>query len=143
MGKGLWLYTQSHLLRVFVQWEVILNICGRARTFLQFRSLLSVFTEIILILIPGNKSDLAESERVVTIEEGKLLARRYGAAFFETSAKCRFNVEDAFFELVRYFYQKKHLKTHLLNSKIRNDRPKRWQDIVTCKHVKNTLKAAF
>jgi GTPase KRas len=40
-------------------------------------------------------------QRQVTTEEGKEMARGYGAPFMETSAKNRVNVEEAFYQLVR------------------------------------------
>lgn len=52
------------------------------------------------IVIVGNKCDL-EKEREVSFNEGKELARSFEAPFFETSAKARINVEEAFFQLVR------------------------------------------
>mmetsp|Transcript_7978 Transcript_7978/g.20107 ORF Transcript_7978/g.20107 Transcript_7978/m.20107 type:complete len:197 (+) Transcript_7978:479-1069(+) len=52
-----------------------------------------------LILI-GNKADLAE-KRQVSQEEGRDLAQRIRAEFFETSALTRQNVEEAFFAAVR------------------------------------------
>lgn len=38
-------------------------------------------------IIVGNKCDLKPQERCVTIEEGKALADKFGANFFEASAK--------------------------------------------------------
>ena len=51
-------------------------------------------------ILVANKCDL-ESERVVSVEEGKRLARDFGCKFIETSAKKRIHVDDAFYGLVR------------------------------------------
>jgi GTPase SAR1 family protein len=47
------------------------------------------------IVLCGNKSDL-DNDRVVTYDEGKLLADEYGVQFFETSALTGHNVERTF-----------------------------------------------
>lgn len=52
------------------------------------------------VLVVGNKSDL-EIERQVSFEEGAAFAKSLGCPFFETSAKQRINVEEAFYGLVR------------------------------------------
>ncbi|CAK4030440.1 ras [Lecanosticta acicola] len=52
------------------------------------------------IIVVGNKCDL-ESERQVSTEEGKQLARSFGCKFIETSAKSRINVDNAFYDIVR------------------------------------------
>ncbi|KAI7557306.1 Ras-like, partial [Hortaea werneckii] len=52
------------------------------------------------IIVVGNKCDL-ESEREVSTEEGKELARSFGCKFIETSAKSRINVDNAFYDIVR------------------------------------------
>ena len=52
------------------------------------------------MVLAGNKCDL-EEERQVTTVEGQDLAKSFGCPFYETSAKARINVEEAFYELVR------------------------------------------
>uniref|UniRef100_K3WRR9 Uncharacterized protein n=1 Tax=Globisporangium ultimum (strain ATCC 200006 / CBS 805.95 / DAOM BR144) TaxID=431595 RepID=K3WRR9_GLOUD len=52
------------------------------------------------IVLVGNKCDL-ESQRQVSKSEGEQLARRWGCAFMETSAKERINNEDCFYQVVR------------------------------------------
>ena len=51
-------------------------------------------------ILVGNKCDM-ESERKVTIEQGKDFAAQYGMKFFETSAKESTNVSDAFVAMTR------------------------------------------
>lgn len=48
------------------------------------------------LVVIGNKSDL-ESERKVSTQEGQALAKQFDCPFFETSAKSRTNVDEAFF----------------------------------------------
>ena len=59
------------------------------------------------MVLVGNKCDL-ERERQVMTTEGKDLAKSFGCGYFETSAKLRLNVDEAFFQLVRDV--RKHLK---------------------------------
>ena len=56
------------------------------------------------IIIVGNKSDIENSQREVTYEEGKNYADSKGYKFFETSAKNGTNVKEAFFELFNQLY---------------------------------------
>ena len=51
-------------------------------------------------ILVGNKCDM-ESERKVTVEQGKDFATQYGMKFFETSAKESTNVTDAFVAMTR------------------------------------------
>jgi len=48
----------------------------------------------------ANKCDM-ESSRQITTEEGKEMAKKLGANFFEGSARNNINIEAAFFEMVR------------------------------------------
>ena len=52
------------------------------------------------LMILGNKCDLEES-RVVTEQEGRILAAKYGADFFETSAMSDLNVAEAIVALAK------------------------------------------
>ena len=56
--------------------------------------------EVPLVLV-GNKCDLAPGEREVAEEDAQALAKEWGCAFMETSAKEKINNEECFFELVR------------------------------------------
>lgn len=58
-----------------------------------------------MILI-GNKCDM-ERERAVPTRDGDILGREWGCPFFETSAKSRYNVTEAFTEIVRQINRKK------------------------------------
>ncbi|KAL1874882.1 RAS1 protein [Diaporthe australafricana] len=53
-----------------------------------------------LIILVGNKSDL-DHKRTVGISEGRMLSKKLGCAFIETSAKTRTNVEEAFYKVIR------------------------------------------
>lgn len=46
--------------------------------------------------------DLVDNREVSNVE-GRDLAKSFGVPFFESSAKSRINVEEAFYELVRVF----------------------------------------
>lgn len=52
------------------------------------------------IILVGNKCDM-EAERAVTTRDGEMLSSEWGAPFFETSAKTRYNVHEMFSEIVR------------------------------------------
>ena len=63
--------------------------------------------EKISIVLLGNKSDL-ESERKITLEQGKEKAEFYKLAFMETSALNGNNIEKAFNELITDVYKNHH-----------------------------------
>lgn len=52
------------------------------------------------IVLVGNKCDL-ESQRKVSTNEGRQLARQWGCAFMETSAKEKINNEECFYQVIR------------------------------------------
>ena len=64
-------------------------------------------TDVPMVLV-GNKCDL-ESDREVSTEEGKNLAKSFNAPFFETSAATQVNVEKAFHELVREYVKRQNV----------------------------------
>lgn len=53
--------------------------------------------EIILL---GNKNDLINEQRKITVDEAEDMAARYGIPHFETSAKDAVNVKEAFNHLI-------------------------------------------
>ncbi|PIO62291.1 Ras family protein, partial [Teladorsagia circumcincta] len=52
------------------------------------------------MILVGNKCDL-EDERVVGKDQGQNLARQFGSAYLETSAKAKINVNEVFYDLIR------------------------------------------
>ncbi|KAI7849513.1 ras-like protein 3 [Circinella umbellata] len=56
--------------------------------------------DLFPVVLVGNKCDL-ETDRQVSSQEGKDLARAFGCPFAETSAKQRIRVDDTFYDAVR------------------------------------------
>jgi len=56
-------------------------------------------------ILVGNKADMND-KRVVSTEQGKELAERYGIEFYETSAKTGLNVEEMFMLLAKEIKQR-------------------------------------
>jgi len=52
------------------------------------------------LVIVGNKADLAD-QRIVTTEQGKALAQKFGCVFLEASAKTRTNVDQTFYSVLK------------------------------------------
>eukprot|EP01126_Amoeba_proteus_P032268 TRINITY_DN314_c0_g1_i3.p1 TRINITY_DN314_c0_g1~~TRINITY_DN314_c0_g1_i3.p1 ORF type:complete len:143 (-),score=31.74 TRINITY_DN314_c0_g1_i3:68-496(-) len=52
------------------------------------------------MVLVGNKCDLSD-QRVITTEQGELLAKKFRCGFLESSARTKINVERIFYELVR------------------------------------------
>ena len=55
--------------------------------------------EDVVLVIVGNKSDLSDN-RAVDTEDGEKLAAEYQALFFESSAKCNYNVDTVFKKVI-------------------------------------------
>lgn len=62
-------------------------------------------TEDIPLVLVANKLDL-QSQRKVSLDEGKALAMQFGCPFYETSAALRCNVDEVFYTLVREIRKK-------------------------------------
>jgi small GTP-binding protein len=56
--------------------------------------------EDVPMILVGNKCDL-QDQRVITTDQGEDLARNFGSAFLEASAKTRINVDQIFYDLIR------------------------------------------
>ncbi|XP_035232102.1 ras-related protein Rab-37-like [Stegodyphus dumicola] len=65
----------------------------------------------VVIMLIGNKAD-ATTDRQVMYEDGERLAKEYGVAFMETSAKTGINVELAFMAVAR---ELKHRQSYQTN----------------------------
>ena len=57
------------------------------------------------MILVGNKIDL-NSERVVSFEEGRVLAERNYMMFFDTSAKDGINVNEIFLNNIKEIYKR-------------------------------------
>ncbi|KAI7985181.1 Ras-related protein RABA6a [Camellia lanceoleosa] len=64
----------------------------------------------MVVVLVGNKSDLAQS-REVSLEEGQSLAKLEGLFFLETSARENLNVEEAFLHMITKIHDVASQKT--------------------------------
>ncbi|XP_015364926.1 PREDICTED: ras-related protein Rab-13-like [Diuraphis noxia] len=78
-------------------------------------------SNVVRILI-GTKCDL-ESNRMVSTEEGKLVAKHFGIPFFEVSSKNNINVDDSFFKMVSMIYEMESENTIKKDFVILEDKP--------------------
>jgi Ras-related protein Rab-8A len=67
-------------------------------------------TDNVVLLLIGNKCDA--SKRVIKTEDGKLVASKYNALFFETSAKDNTNIDFAISQLVAKIMKKYNTASH-------------------------------
>lgn len=70
----------------------------------------------IPFLLVGNKSDLSDERRDVSIEDATALATSWRVPYVETSAKTRHNVDAVFFELLREIKRRRDLQQMALNA---------------------------
>lgn len=59
------------------------------------------------LILVGNKQDLADERREVGAEEAESLARSWGVAYVETSAKTKVNVDKVYYDLLTKIQQRK------------------------------------
>ncbi|XAR63959.1 hypothetical protein NMG60_11024131 [Bertholletia excelsa] len=80
----------------------------RRGTFENLRKWLQELKELgssdMVVVLVGNKSDLAQS-REVSLEDGQSLAKLEGLCFLETSARENINVEEAFLQMITKIHQ--------------------------------------
>jgi len=87
-GKGFLLVYSLVLRQTFEEAQVLYEKILRCKD-----------SEKVPLVLVGNKCDL--KNRQVEYQEGQDLANKWGAPFFETSAKLKLNNESCFYELVR------------------------------------------
>jgi GTPase KRas protein len=84
-----------------------------------------------IFILVGNKADKNQQREVSTLE-GKQKAVAWGCRFYETSAKTRHNVEEAFSNIVRELRVTDEQKAHAAGAKIPTTTamPSRWSKCV-------------
>lgn len=114
-----------YLLRCGEGFIICYSICDRHsfQEASEYRKLIARvrLTEDIPLVLVANKLDL-QSQRCVSIEEGKALAMQFGCPFYETSAALRCNVDEVFYALVREIRRKEMQKVRkIINIKLINN----------------------
>ena len=86
------------------------------------------------LVIVGNKCDLGEEHRQVLPQEGEEAAKslRIPRYFFETSAKLPFNLEEAFFELVREIRRHLPILQEMRLRERQRNRQRRMEELRSC-----------
>mmetsp|Transcript_8754 Transcript_8754/g.18857 ORF Transcript_8754/g.18857 Transcript_8754/m.18857 type:complete len:822 (+) Transcript_8754:165-2630(+) len=81
-----------------------------------------------LVMLVGNKNDLPDHSRMVSIGAGRDLAKKYGLAYIETSALTGMNVETAFHGIVQgcYNMQKGNPNESKPKTRKKNKKKKKW-----------------
>ena len=81
-----------------------------------YYDLVNLYEQILLIkdskprvVVVGAKCDM-EKERQVKFSEGLSLAENFNCSFFETSAKCNYQVEDVFQHITKQLLKAKRTK---------------------------------
>ncbi|XP_071952742.1 GTP-binding protein Di-Ras2-like isoform X2 [Antedon mediterranea] len=92
----------------------------------ELKPIYSTITEIkgndldgIPIMLVGNKCD--DPKRMVTVNEGSMLARSWNCSFLETSAKTNYNVKELFQNLLQ-LEKKRTMSLHLETKKTKSQK---------------------
>ncbi|ORX79191.1 P-loop containing nucleoside triphosphate hydrolase protein [Anaeromyces robustus] len=77
------------------------------------------------IILVGNKYD-SFKERVITREEGYILAKKFGSEYIEVSAKTGCNIKKAFCVLIQYIHKfEEEMELSLSLSSSKKEKPKK------------------
>lgn len=74
-----------------------------------FYDRIQLFKSLPLVIV-GNKCDLPQERRQVSIVEGMMLAGKWDSPFVEVSAKEKINEQQCFYEIIRHIRSSAHQK---------------------------------